>query len=133
MVESMVDRVCNQYKKVQINAFGQNGIFSNSLIVKLSNNMINIGQVGDQIEVIGFVAGNNPDQQKKKSHQYNYELNIIANNIRKIHHVNGVFKNSDFFGLSDAQLPTYITRIIESGMSPYSISQSIVDVWYIST
>lgn len=132
MVESMVDRVCNQYKKVQIHSFDQNGIFSNSLIVKLSNNMINIGQVGDQIEVIGYVVGSGSDNQKKQNYVHCYESNIIANNVRKIHYVNGVFdlqKNSDLFGLSDARLPLNVTKILESEMSPYLTGQNILDLF----
>jgi DNA replicative helicase MCM subunit Mcm2 (Cdc46/Mcm family) len=129
MAESMVDRVCNQYKKVQISAFEQNGIFSNSLTIKISNNMIGVAQPGDQIEVIGFVV---PGDDSSKKQQYTYLTHIVASNIRKIHQINGVFdllKNADLFGLSNAHIPQFITEILESEKSPYSTGQSIVSMF----
>jgi hypothetical protein len=131
MTESMVDRVCNQFKKVQISTFEQNGIFSNSLMIKISNNMIGVGQAGDQIEVIGFVVPG-VDPSKKQNHQNTYLTNIVASSIRKIHQINGVFdllQNADLFGLSNAQIPQFITEILESEKSPYSTGQSIVSMF----
>lgn len=133
MVESMVDRVCNQFKKVQIDAFEQCGVFSNSLMIKLSNNLIDIGKPGDQIEVVGFVVHENASVNYKKSnYKSTYMACILASSIQKIHQVNGVFdlmQKSDLFGFSNAQLPRYIKDLLESERSPYSTGQSIVDVF----
>ena len=130
MKESMVDRVCNQYKKVVIEAFKQNGIFSNSLMIKLVNSMIGIAQPGDQIEVVGIVVTENEIDKKKRN--YPYLANIVASSIKKIHQINGVFdllKNTDLFGLSNAKVPRNITHLLESERSPYSTGQSIVNMF----